>query len=39
MNDILIHLWLGFMLVLAGGVWYGIRHFGRKLSIARGVCK
>lgn len=36
LNDILIHLWLGFMLVVAGGAWFGIRHVGRRIRIAGG---
>ena len=34
--DILIHLWLGFMVILASGVWCGIRHLHRRYRIARG---
>ena len=36
LNDILIHLWLVFLLVVAGGVWFGIRHVGRRIRIAQG---
>jgi hypothetical protein len=36
MSEILIHLWLGFMLVVAGGVCFGIRQVGRRIKIARG---
>lgn len=36
LNDILIHLWLGFMLIVAAGVWCGIRHLERRLKIAQG---
>ena len=36
LNDILIHLWLGFMLIVSGGVWCGIRHIDRRRWIARG---
>ena len=36
LNDILIHLWLIFMLIVGGGVWCGIRHLERRYRIARG---
>ncbi len=36
LSDILIHLWLGFLLVVAAGVWFGIRHVGRRIRIAQG---
>ena len=34
--DILINLWLGFLVVLACGVLYGIRKLGRRQRLARG---
>ena len=36
LSEILIHLWLGFMLVVAAGVWFGIRHVGRRIRMAHG---
>ncbi|WP_259696291.1 hypothetical protein [Pseudomonas brassicacearum] len=36
LNDILIHLWLVFMLIVAGGVLQGIRLLARRERIARG---
>lgn len=36
LNDILIHLWLGFMLIVSGGVLQGIRLFARRKRLARG---
>lgn len=36
MNDVLIHLYLGFMLFLSGGVVWGIRRLERRARIARG---
>ena len=36
LNDILIHLWLGFMLIVGCGAWCGIRHLDRRRRIARG---
>lgn len=35
-NDILIHLWLGFLLILACGCVEGIRRLTRRSRIARG---
>jgi hypothetical protein len=37
MSDILIHLWLFFMLALAGGCLEGCRRLIRRDRIARGV--
>jgi hypothetical protein len=34
--DILIHLWLGFLVVLACGVLYWIRKLDRRQRMARG---
>ncbi|WP_281508182.1 hypothetical protein [Pseudomonas sp. TNT3] len=36
LNGILIHLFIGFMLVAAGGVLWGIRRLERRARIARG---
>ncbi len=36
LNDILIHLWLGFMLIVAGGVLRGIRLLARRQRMAQG---
>jgi hypothetical protein len=35
-NEILFHLWLGFMLILSGGVLYGIRRLTRRQRLVRG---
>ncbi len=35
-NDILIHFWLCFMLILAGGVWRTVRYLRRRSQIASG---
>jgi hypothetical protein len=35
-NDILVHLWLCFMLLVAGAVHWGIRRLARRSRIARG---
>lgn len=37
MNDILIHLWLAFLLVLSGGLIESCRRLLRRDRIARGV--
>lgn len=36
LNDILIHLWLIFMLIAAGGALHGIRLLTRRKRLARG---
>ncbi|EJM92433.1 hypothetical protein [Pseudomonas sp. GM67] len=36
-SDILLHLWLGFMLVLAGGLIESCRRLLRRDRIARGI--
>jgi len=36
LNDILIHLWLIFMLIVGGGALCGIRHLARRRRMARG---
>ncbi|WP_259741071.1 hypothetical protein [Pseudomonas frederiksbergensis] len=36
LNDILIHLWLAFMLIVFGGCLAGIRWLDRRYRIARG---
>jgi hypothetical protein len=36
LNDILIHLWLIFMLIVGGGAWCAIRRLARRLRMARG---
>jgi len=35
-SDILTHLWLGFLVVLACGVLYGIRKLDRRQRLAKG---
>ena len=34
--DILTHLWMGFLVVLACGVLYGIRKLDRRQRVANG---
>ena len=36
MNDILLHLFLGFMMITSGGVLWAIRCLERRARIARG---
>ncbi|WP_259698527.1 hypothetical protein [Pseudomonas brassicacearum] len=36
-NEILINLWIAFMLILGGGLMAAIRHLLRRERIARGV--
>jgi hypothetical protein len=36
MSEILIHLWLGFMLIASGGVLEACRRLDRRYRIARG---
>ena len=36
MNDILLHLYIGFLTIAAVGLWWGIRRLERHALIARG---
>jgi hypothetical protein len=36
MNDILLHLYIGFLTIAAVGLWWGIRRLERRARIARG---
>jgi hypothetical protein len=36
MNNILLHLYLGFMTIAAAGLWWAIRRLERRARIARG---
>jgi hypothetical protein len=36
MNDMLLHLYIAFMTVVAVGLWWGIRCLERRARIARG---